>query len=49
MAKPETPRPKKPYAAPRLTVHGTIEKLTEANGLHGGKDGGKAPRIRTHL
>lgn len=49
MDKPEIPRSKKSYAAPKLTVHGTIEKLTAASGLHGHKDGGKAPRIRTHL
>jgi hypothetical protein len=45
----KTPRPKKPYSSPKLAVHGPIEKLTEANGLHGAKDGGKAPHIRTHF
>lgn len=49
MDKPHKTRPKKHYSPPKLSIHGTIEKLTEANGLHGGKDGGKAPRIRTHL
>lgn len=49
MGKPEHPRPKKQYSPPKLFVHGSIEKLTEARALHGNRDGGKAPHIRTHL
>lgn len=30
---------KKPYAAPRLTIYGSIEKLTQS-GTAGGADGG---------
>ncbi len=40
--------PKKPYERPALSVYGTVKDLTKNVGRHGGKDGGKAPTIRTH-
>jgi hypothetical protein len=49
MAKPETPVPKKPYSAPKLTVYGTIRELTQQVGRHGNPDSGKAPRNLTHI
>jgi hypothetical protein len=38
MAKPVTGEPKKPYAAPVLTVHGTVRELTHANQAGGRHD-----------
>lgn len=43
------PEPKKPYSTPVLTIYGTVRDLTKSLGRHGGKDGGKAPTIRTHM
>jgi hypothetical protein len=40
---------KKPYSAPVLTIYGTVQQLTQANGLRSTKDGGKFPRIKTHV
>ncbi len=31
MSKPVKEEPKKPYAAPVLTIHGTVRELTQAN------------------
>ena len=50
MDKRETPRPKKPYSAPKLSIHGTVEKLTETAGRKGNRDGGTPPApFKTHL
>jgi hypothetical protein len=38
MAKAVIAEPKKPYAAPVLTVHGTVRELTQANQAGGKKD-----------
>jgi hypothetical protein len=40
---------KKPYSTPVLTIYGTVRELTQTKGLQKTKDGGKFPRIRTHL
>jgi hypothetical protein len=42
MAKAVNAKPKKPYAAPVLTVHGTVRELTQAN-----QAGGKADAATT--
>jgi hypothetical protein len=42
MAKPVAREPKKPYAAPVLTVYGTVRELTHAN-----QAGGKADTAKT--
>jgi hypothetical protein len=44
MDKPKMPKPKKRYSTPKLTIYGTIEKLTEKVGHKGNVDGGKPPR-----
>jgi hypothetical protein len=50
MAKAVNAEPKKPYAAPVLTVHGTVRELTQANQAGGKKDAAKAGfRRRTAL
>lgn len=36
---PENPPPKKPYTTPRLTIYGSIEKLTKTGGATT-RDGG---------
>jgi hypothetical protein len=48
VAKSIVQKPKKPYAAPVLTVYGTVRELTQANQTGGARD--KAPsgfRVRT--
>jgi len=37
---PNTPKDKKPYASPELTVYGTVEDLTRTAGNTGTGDGG---------
>jgi hypothetical protein len=32
--------PRQPYAPPRLTVHGTVETLTQSGGIGGGDASG---------
>ncbi len=49
MVKPVKREPKKPYLSPLLTVYGTVEKLTQKNGITKSTDGGRAPRNRTHI
>jgi hypothetical protein len=50
MAKPVTGEPKKPYAAPVLTVHGTVRELTLAQQAGGKRDSAThGIRIRTAL
>ena len=48
MSKPVKEEPKKPYAAPVLTIHGTVRELTQAN-QNGTKTdkGTKGFRVRT--
>jgi hypothetical protein len=41
--------PKKPYSAPILTIYGTVQELTQKVGLRKAPDGGRAPRVRTHI
>jgi hypothetical protein len=40
---------KKPYSTPVLTIYGTVKELTQTKGLRGTKDGGKFPKIKTHV
>jgi hypothetical protein len=40
MFKPVKEEPKKPYAAPVLTIHGTVRELTQSNQVGGKSDGG---------
>jgi hypothetical protein len=40
---------KKPYSTPVLTIYGTVRELTQSVGLRGTKDGGKFPKIKTHM
>ncbi|MHB8540812.1 MAG: lasso RiPP family leader peptide-containing protein [Candidatus Acidiferrales bacterium] len=40
---------KKRYETPSLTVHGTIQKLTQSKGVHGAADGGTFFRVKTAL
>lgn len=50
MDKPLKHEPKKPYAAPKLTVYGTVRELTQRTGPTGGFDnngGGMAGANRT--
>jgi hypothetical protein len=49
MVKPVSRDPKKPYQSPVLTVHGTVQKLTQHTGVTKNKDGGRFPRSKTHL
>jgi hypothetical protein len=49
MAKPVVPMPKKPYAAPKLTVYGTVRELTLKVGKRGKPDGGHTPRNLTQI
>lgn len=49
MQKRRASEAKKEYRKPRLTVYGTVQKLTQSVGHHGTKDGGKAPIIRTRV
>jgi len=41
--------PKKKYQTPSLTIHGTVQKLTQAVGVHGNKDGGTVFRVDTAI
>jgi hypothetical protein len=48
MAKAVKEQPKKPYAAPVLTIHGTVRELTQANQTGGKTDKAtKGFRVRT--
>jgi hypothetical protein len=38
---------REPYSTPKLTIYGTIEKLTKMIGNKGSIDGGSAPNNRT--
>jgi hypothetical protein len=38
---------REPYFTPKLTVYGTIEKLTKASGTKGSIDGGSSSTNRT--
>ena len=49
MVKPVERDLKKPYLSPVLTVHGTVQKLTQHTGLTKSKDGGQFPRSKTHI
>jgi hypothetical protein len=50
MAKPVAPHPKKTYAAPKLTVYGTVRELTQSTGSRGNTDGAKhGTKVRTHI
>jgi hypothetical protein len=40
---------KKPYSTPVLTIYGTVRELTQTAGLRGKTDGGKFPKIKTHM
>ena len=40
--------PKKKYQTPSLTIHGTVQKLTQALYKHGNKDGTSPASPRTH-
>jgi hypothetical protein len=40
---------KKPYSSPILTVYGTVQELTQKQGLRKTSDGGRFPRIKTHI
>jgi hypothetical protein len=39
----------KPYSTPILTIYGTVQELTQTKGLRSTRDGGKFPRIKTHM
>jgi len=43
------PERKEPYSTPKLTIYGTIEKLTKAIGPKNSGDGGSFPKNRTGL
>jgi hypothetical protein len=49
MVKPVERDPKKPYQSPVLTVHGTVQQLTQHTGITKNNDGGRFPRNKTHL
>jgi hypothetical protein len=38
---------REPYVTPKLTIYGTIEKLTKATGNTSSKDGGTGSHMRT--
>ncbi|MHB8525659.1 MAG: lasso RiPP family leader peptide-containing protein [Candidatus Acidiferrales bacterium] len=40
---------KKRYETPSLTVHGTVQKLTQKVGVHGAADGGTFLRVKTAI
>ena len=40
---------KKRYETPSLTIHGTVQKLTQKIGVHGSPDGGTFFRIKTAI
>ncbi len=49
MLKPVIRETKKPYSTPALTIYGTVQELTQTTGLRATKDGGKFPKVKTHL
>jgi hypothetical protein len=50
MAKAVKGEPRKPYAAPVLTIHGTVRELTQANQVGGARDKGTTGfRIKTAI
>jgi hypothetical protein len=49
MLKPVKRDSKKPYSFPKLTIYGTVRQLTQKVGLRQTADGGRFPRIKTHL
>ena len=49
MLKPGKRDNKKPYSSPIITVYGTVQELTKKVGRRGKADGGRAPRVKTHV
>jgi hypothetical protein len=49
MVRPVKMENKKVYSTPVLTVYGTVRELTKKVGLARNRDGGRFPRIRTHI
>ena len=49
MLKPVKRDSKKPYLSPQLTVYGTVQQLTQKNGIRQNTDGGRFPRYKTHM
>jgi hypothetical protein len=49
MLKPVKRDSKKPYSFPKLTIYGTVQQLTQKNGLRQNADGGRFPRNKTHM
>jgi hypothetical protein len=50
MSKLVKEEPKKPYAAPILTIHGTVRELTQSNRAGGKLDkGGRGFNVKTAL
>jgi hypothetical protein len=49
MLKPVKRDSKKPYSSPKLTIYGTVRQLTQKVGLRRASDGGRFPRIKTHM
>lgn len=49
MNRPVNKVPKKPYAAPILTIYGTVRELTRKVAIKRQRDGGRFPRYRTSI
>jgi hypothetical protein len=49
MLKPVKRDSKKLYSAPKLSVYGRVQELTQKQGLRKANDGGRFPRIKTHI
>jgi hypothetical protein len=49
MLKPVIRDNKKPYSSPIITVYGTVQELTQKLGMTHNNDGGRFPRIKTHV
>jgi hypothetical protein len=49
MLKPVKRDPKKVYSSPILAIYGTVQQLTHKQGLRKTNDGGRFPRIKTHI
>jgi hypothetical protein len=49
MRKQAVQETKKPYSTPVLTIYGTVQELTQTRGLRAKPDGGKFPKIKTHV
>jgi hypothetical protein len=49
MPRRATRETKKSYTPPVLTIYGTVRELTQHKGLRATKDGGKFPKIKTHV